>query len=603
MIVGRFLWLPTLAIVVVLAPLGCATVNRSANERAREVDAALARGDTSRAIHVLERSVASPDADARDYIALGSLYRSRGSITDRLASQRVLELGLEHDPDNPDVLVELGRTYYAQTFYPDAARCFSRALELDDSCCDAHYYLGLNAYRKWKHIQTYDHHLFKTLSHMRSVIRCAPENTNAHFMFAFSSYVLGDTNQCITACDRFLEGHPSCAQMLFLRGVVAYDLGDMESSWDYFKRGLSAVDADERRNYTDIGLLIFGDEKADYEMASKDERTDICRTYWVEHDPDPTTPLNERLLEHFYRTYLADVQYAIPRLGLRGWDAERGRALIKFGKPTNIRSTLDAREFHAGRTEIWSYLPAGNAFILHFRDEYLYGNYTVPIDYAYSTAAQILNEEPPTTETIPDVAPIPGAVDVLTFRESSLSSTVYLAFAVDPDSLSHELVPWQPDSYFVRSAFYDETGHPEVFYADTLAGRRFPVPAPADPLHRLPYALVRRFELPFHRYTVAFCFEDDRPTAQTLLWAEANTLRFLSSKLTLSDVMFWRIPRDGGVWPVIVRSGTPYVPNPRREYRSGEKLRLYLEVYNLNLSGLRSEYDITYSIYAAERRV
>ncbi len=600
MTVARFLWPPVLGIIVLLGPGGCASVNHPAHEREREVDAALARGDTTRAIRLLKRGVASPDAAPRDYATLGSLYRSRGSITDRLASQRVLELGLKDAPDDPDILIELGKTYYAQTFYGDAERCFSRVLELDGDHCEAHYYLGLNAYRKWKHIQTYDHHLFTTISHMRSVLRCAPEKTDAHLMFAFSSYVIGDTNQCLVACERYLERNPTSPDMLFLAGVVAYDRADIQTAWDYFNRGLDALDEDERQNYLDIGLLIFGDEKDAYDLSSKDEKKDVCRVYWVQHDPDPTTPLNERLLEHIYRTCLAELHYAIPRLAIRGWDAERGKALIKFGRPTNVRSTLEGREFHDGRTEIWTYLPAGEGFILYFRDEFLNGNYTVPMDYAYSIAAQTLYTDPPMTETVPDITLVPGAVDVSAFRESSLSSRVYLSFAVDADSLGFRLAPWQPDSYVVRSAFYDEDGRPEAFYADTLAGTAFPIPAPPQWRGRESYSLVRDYELPFHRYTVAFCVEDDRPLAQTLLWAEANTVKFLSSKLTLSDVLLWRAPRDAQEWPTIVRSGTSYVPNPRREYRTAEKLGLYMEIYNLSVSRLRSEFEITYSIYAAE---
>ncbi|UCH85501.1 MAG: GWxTD domain-containing protein [Candidatus Latescibacterota bacterium] len=568
-------------------------------DRTRDAENSLAQGDTSRAIKLLQRNVDAPDATVNDFATLGWLYRSRGSITARQSSQRILELGLMHNPDDPVILTELGKTYYAQTFYGDAERCFSRVLELDGDHCEAEYYLGLNAYRKWKHVQTYDHHLFTTLTHMRSVMRCDPEKTDAYFMFAFSSYILGDTAQCISTCDRYLEHHPPAANILFLRGTIAYEHADYESAWDYFTDGLNILDDDDRQSYLDIGLLIFGDEKQMYDWASKDEKKDLCRVYWVQNDPDPTTPVNERLLEHLYRTYLAEVLFAMPRLDIRGWDAERGKAVIKFGQPTDIRSTLDSRDFADGRTEIWSYLsaPGGRGFILYFRDEYLNGNYTIPMDYAYSVAGQTLYKDPPVTETTPDIALVPGAIDVFAFRESSIESKVYVAFTVDPDSLAYHLVPWQPEAYYVRTAFYDSDGRPQTFHADTLDGNALPIP----PRSRTSYSLVRSFDLPFHSYTVAFCLEDNEANTQALFWSETNTVKYLSSDLTLSDILLWHTPPDTDTWPIIARPDGYFVPNPSRKYRHGEDLRLYLEVYNLGLSARRSSYEITYSVFEARR--
>jgi GWxTD domain-containing protein len=603
MTVLRCLRSTVLAAIVLILAGGCSSVKRSGSDRAQEAEGALARGDTSRAVKLLKKNVESPDATPHDYATLGSLYRLGGSITRRQRSQLVLERGLAEHPDDSQILTELGKTYYAQTFYGDAERCFSRVLELDGDPCDAHYYLGLNAYRKWKHVQSYDNYLYTTLTHMRSVMRCAPEKTDAHFMFAFSSYVLGDTNQCVVACERYLERHPPFADILFLLGTVSFERADFEAAWEFFNDGLATLDEDERQNYLDIGLLIFGDEKEAYDWASKDERKDISRVYWVHYDPDPTTPINERLLEHLYRTYLAEALFAMPKLKIRGWDAERGKAIIKFGKPTNIRSTLESRDFHDGRTEIWSYLnaPNGQGFILYFRDEYLNGNYMVPMDYAYSIAGQTLYKDPATTETAPDITPVPGALDVLAFRESSLASKVYLAFAVDADSLGAALLPWRPDSYVVRAAFYDSDGRPQSFHADTLAGNTFPVPPRPAWRRYEPYSFLGDFELPFHIYTVAFSLEDDKALAQALLWAETNTVRFLSDDLTLSDVLLWHKPSDPELWPLIVRPGGSYIPNPRREYAHDQKLRLFFEIYNLSLPGQRSDYEIAYSIFAAER--
>jgi hypothetical protein len=112
---------------------------------------------------------------------------------------------------------------------------------------------------------------------------------------------------------------------------------------------------------------------------------------------------------------------------------------------------------------------------------------------------------------------------------------------------------------------------------------------------------VRGYELPFHRYRIAFSLEDPRAIAQTLIWGEANTLKYLGSNLSTSDVLLFQTPPDPERWPFISRSGNRYIPNPHRQYKTNEKLRLYLEIYNLRLTASRSNYEVTYSIHAAAK--
>ncbi|UCG53111.1 MAG: GWxTD domain-containing protein [Candidatus Latescibacterota bacterium] len=575
----------------------CSSFRRSSSDPDREIATALARGDSSRAIKLLESRIGSPDARPDEFALLGSLQRSAGSIVDRLRSQRALERGLDRYPDHPRILVELGKTYYEQTFFGDAERCFSRVLELDTNHCDAHYYLGINAYRKWKHVQPYTHHLTTAASHLRPVIECAPKRTDAFFKLAFAHYVQGDSSEAIETCESYLHQHPPRADVLFLIGVIAYESGDLETCWRNFRDAFATLTEDEQQNYLDISLLISGDERDAYDLASKEEKKTIRRVYWTEHDPDPTTELNERLLEHVYRMYLSEILFAMTRPPLRGWESERGRALVKFGKPTQTRTTLEGTQPHDGRMEIWSYLTPGEGFILYFRDEFLNGNYIVPMDYKFSYAAQTLFNEPPTTEIIPETALVPGILDVLAFRDSSLASTVYLAMAVDLDSLEHHLTPWIPGSYVVRTAFYDSEGHPQSFHADTVPDATLRL---GRQKHNTSGCIVSRYELPFSRYRVALSLEDPRAIAQTLVWADANTLRYIGSSLSVSDILLFHTPPDPEGWPVISRSGNRYVPNPRRQYETDDKLRLYLEIYNLSLTASRSDYEVTYSIYAAE---
>jgi len=115
----------------------------------------LAQGDTTGAIDLLEHSNLDQHSDARAYILLGKTWRERGTIDGRLRSQRVLEEGRTHFPRDIDLMLELGRTYFAQRFFPDAVGTLQHALDVDPKRCDARYLIGLYHYRNWKRLNSY----------------------------------------------------------------------------------------------------------------------------------------------------------------------------------------------------------------------------------------------------------------------------------------------------------------------------------------------------------------------------------------------------------------------------------------------------------------
>ncbi len=582
---------------VQLLQLGCSHRRNTTLRAIDRANTALAEGDTTHAIEVLESRVAGSEATSDEYVLLGDLHRRNDTIRERMCSQRVLEKGLSKYPDDPDIIAELGKTYYEQTFYGDAQRMFERAHELDPDNCIARYYLGSNAYRKWKRVQLYTEYLPEAVDHLSRVTTCSPENEDAFFKLAFSRYALGDTTFVLKTCEAYRQYHPDDPNPDFILGTIYYEQKKYEASWTHFKIALDALSDDEYYEYRDIGMLLTGDAKKKYDSTGINERATVQRLYWLRQDPDPTTEINERFLEHVYRVYQAEIRYTLESPAIDGRHSERGRALIKFGWPTHMRTTLGGGLTPTdGRMEIWSYYAPPEGFTFHFRDEFLNGNYIIPMDYAYSFSAQSLFNDPPVTEIIPETILIPGVLDVVAFRDSDLATSVYVAFAVDADSLAEALWTWDIDSYIARTTFYDITGRPETRDADTLAAEAIPPRAGPFGQNR---CVVRSFELPFDAYLVSFCFEDERGLSQSIHWSETNTVKYLKSSLCLSDILFEAQPAADSPTPVIERFGETLTPNPSRAYRPAEMVETYIEIYNLGLSRLVSNYDVTYSIYAA----
>lgn len=581
--------------VVIAAAQGCGVFKNDPSKLLTSADAALARGDTSRAIQLLDGAVQSRNAPAAAYVLAGRLYRESATITGRLLSQQALENGLRRYPDDPTLWLELGKTQYAQTLYGDAARSFRHVLELEPGNCEAEFYLGMNAFRKWKYMQIYKEYLAASLPHFKNVVACDSTNATAFYQVAFAQYARGDTTSAISACQQMIQAHPRDPRGYLLAATIAYQRPNIEACDSLFQHAFLLMSEDERRMLVDIEILLTGDELEEYQLASPEKRETIQRTFWVALDPDPTTPLNERFLEHVQRMFLADAFFDNRAPRLRGWETERGKAVVKFGFPDGIGSTLAGGSL-TGPMEMWVYSNEFVGLTLYFRDEFLNGNYMVPMDYRYSFAAQALYLDPPASHYVSPYWEIPGVMDVVAFRDvMSTTSDIYLAMKIDLYLLSEHVDVRACDRFFQRTAFFDQAWQTESFQPDTVSSKSILNDERAGDDWAY---FVRRFEAPFDSFHVAFSMQDDLSSTRALLMGSGNTTRFLGENVVLSDILFHRPPPNPNA-ELIVRGGESLFPNPGAVYYENEKLRLYVEVYNLGLAQSRTDYEITYSIFDA----
>jgi GWxTD domain-containing protein len=560
-----------------------------------DYNTALAAGDTASAISLLERETRDESSAPEAHALLGRLHRSRGTIDARLRSQGVLEDALRRYPDDAGLLVELGATYYAQSLYGDAERVFHRVLEIDPDRCEADYYLGINAFRKWKRVQSYTDYLDAAVDHLGRAVECDPARDDAFLELALARAVLGDTVRALETCEAFRAAHPASPLPLLLSGCIAYNLRDFIACRERFDHAMSLMTPEERSTYTDVSLLLSGDDKLEYDASPLSRKAELQRLYWIAHDPDPTTEINERLLEHVCRVFMAGLRYASKTPPRPGWETSRGRALVKFGEPDGIKTTLEGTRPLDGRAEIWTYMSTDRPFVLLFRDEYLNGDYIVPIDDVAS--AWTLREEAPLTAHTPAAASVPGLLDAAAFRESDTATRVCLAFAVDADSLDRYLWSWDIDSFDARTAVYLSDGTPHAYLSRSI---------PSDSLWRDPAGeaptrvAIEDLSLPAGSYRVACCLEDDEKVTRSIAWADVDGSRLAGSGLALSDILLCSEASVEG--PVFHRRGRVVHVNPGGRYLAGEDLRLYVEVYNLMRRLGESSYELTYSIRRAEAK-
>jgi GWxTD domain-containing protein len=580
----------------VLAVLpACAFAPRDPSPALPRAQAHLARGDTSAAARALEAGGARDAVDPVAATLLGRLYRERGTIHSRLLSQRVLENARARHSDDLDVAMELAQTYFAQGFYPDAVRIARDVLARDPSRCDARVLVGRYHFRKWKRMNQYADDLAAARRELRAALACVPGDADLAFRYLVAGYARGDS--LARECDDFVARFPERPEFYLMRGAVAFEQARYDACARDFARGCEVLDPATRAVYESLTHVLAAGDESRYRSSSADVRGEIERGLWLTADPDPTTDVNPRLLEHTYRLFVADCLYSHEATARRGWETDRGEAFVRFGRPLHVDYSI-GDVFAAGNVETWSFATAGVFHQLVFVDEFLNGNPRIP--YRADRTLHFMRYTPAATTLAPDAADMAATVDAYVFRDSTTSGSIYVAMSVDAGRLRERVDVSAVDRYVVRGVYFDEAWRRAGGFVDTVRASE----AGGARLAARPLEVVRRLRVPCDRYHVAVALEDEHTRARALGRKDADALRLLGDGLALSDVVLYRdVGASADRLAVIERGGARMRPRVGRRYAEGERVRAYVEVYNLALTtraGVRaSSYDLRYSIYPA----
>jgi GWxTD domain-containing protein len=384
----------------------------------------------------------------------------------------------------------------------------------------------------------------------------------------YSLYVLEDITIAAAECDRFLNRFPDCGEFHLLRGAIAYEDERYDDAYGDFMKALALLDEDSREAYDEMRLVFSYRENDSFLASAFDDQAVTERAYWIQQDPDPTTEVNERHLEHIYRVFLADVHFSVARPETRGWDTERGEAMIKFGWPLAIETSL-GDSWKDGRQEMWNYVIDGRFHQFLFVDERLNGNMRVP--YAADLKLSFMRHSTRETDYLPETVLLPGDLDLVAFRDDDFSSSILLALRVDADSMRSTVDIEKVDQFHLRGAFFDDEWISDHRFADTLWTSDVPLVYSEG---RFAYDLVRTVRMPFDYYHFACTFEDEWSVTTAQFKSDGDTYRFAGDGLAVSDILVQSPSRDGAT---VIRGDRRLYPNPGHIYRHGERLSVYFE--------------------------
>lgn len=212
-----------------------------------------------------------------------------------------------------------------------------------------------------------------------------PDRTEDSFILGYS--LLDSTGQAVKQfpAKRYLKPGESVVKAEFLGTeglaegtyqvqVEAYDGGRgeyVQVAQTFFlvsglaPEGLTQVQENMLGYYADIRYVADSEKLKTYRgLQDWLSKSTFLRAFWKDLDPTPSTPTNERLVDHIIRMTYVDARFeSEPRK--RGSDTDKGRVFVMYGRPDEI----DYHTSAAGQKpyEVWFYEQQGR-YEFVFRD-------------------------------------------------------------------------------------------------------------------------------------------------------------------------------------------------------------------------------------------
>ena len=136
-------------------------------------------------------------------------------------------------------------------------------------------------------------------------------------------------DDALDVLERMYVFFPEDPQMWAYLGLANHRASRTEAAAKSFEEAFERMDDAERAAFEDLSVILSDEDRARYAADS----VGFAARYWTSQNPRYLTPYNERKLEHYARLVYADLLYAAPEVGLRGWQTQRGNIVVRYGPP------------------------------------------------------------------------------------------------------------------------------------------------------------------------------------------------------------------------------------------------------------------------------
>lgn len=553
----------------------------------------------------------------------------------RMDARAMLRRAEKIAPERADIQFQLGMTYVSQTklgrtrdygAFGDGRKYFKKTIAIDPQHPDAYFQLGRSYEYPGRACN-------KAILYYLQQVKATPSHEEA----------LKHLGRCIVAVGRLQDGLLMLDDLVELHAenlAPVYDTVRLQLLAMYyqtqgrFREALAAyeiyiplLDAEERVLYRKLNLVGAKDELQASREISEDEYPEFQRRFWDMRDPDPTSRINERLVEHYRRITYARLMFA--RSGFP-WD-RRGEIYVRYGEPDarsgfiaagtdgaqnmpgNHTSMDTIRDRNRGKRNAFRYsldvtpmLSSSPYSLAGFRTEsWVYVEHNLELFFTdqlgnekfdYPAEKFGINNFHPRRvvevliERVPEHYdynyggdPLDAAVDIVTFRDDDDRTLVEVAYSVPWIALGHAedglgMKTWLDSRFSLRDDDYRW-----IMAVEDSIG---PIERPLEDIAKLPeadsvYVSVLTFRADAGSYQSALSIRDKVTRRIGMFKHPLTVADYRGDSLMISDIKLSTFITPTRVAGLFVRHGLDMTPHPSRIYRPAQLVHLYYEVYNL----------------------
>lgn len=437
----------------------------------------------------------------------------------------------------------------------------------------------------------------------------APTDPRAYTSAVALAALDGAWDEALEAAQVLRAARPDLPDGALFAGLARYRLGDAEAATADFEHALGALGPDQRAPYENLAPLLTPAQQDAYAA----DLTGVAAEFWATTDPRRLTAVNERRAEHLARVVEANLlfgttlenRFARTPEDTRGADSEQGRIWVRYGRPdrtTRFSPNANGVEAYGdGRFAVWDYAD----FRFVFDDPDADGRYRT---YSPSAAAmsrssraadddfvmqdrRMQREDPQRTQVGSD-PPLDVPVLVSRFRTDSGGTRVVVGYGVPlaapPAGPSVPLA--------VQSGVFVLDGgrlaaHERRTYAALPAGR---VLTAQDAT-----VWADAVSVPLAGGAVRVEVE----TAGGARWGAAEVALdpLPAAGFGLSDLLLATAAEEDGTGPILV--GDLHVwPAPWGVFAVSDPIPVVVEIYGLALRGRQTDYAVEAALTPSDRR-
>ena len=296
-------------------------------------------GEINEAMATLQRILKRFPEDAHVYSQIGYIYLKRKEFKE---AEGAFKTAKKFDKSLVEAYVGLGLTYAEtptrglQSYYNfyRAIREAKRATKLDPNYGPAYRLLG-EVYERFQE----DHN--KAMQYYQKYVALEPDNPENLYSYGLACVQAKAFDTILEHIAPYLTANPDVVPLLPIVAQGHFYNDEAQKALELFERYLANIKSSERAHYTDIAYVASDTELREYHAATPGPEQQAYREqFWARRDPDILTKLNERVIEHYRRTWYARTYFSS---NVYPWD-ERGAVYIRYGEP-DYRSRSNDRNF------------------------------------------------------------------------------------------------------------------------------------------------------------------------------------------------------------------------------------------------------------------